>query len=132
LELNVIIKRGITMPMYLHQDKNTKKKVEIIRSFDDYEDTPTVEEAMREGLSEDEAKNAQWVKIIVGGAGHVGFGLKGFWVLILIPFLFGCPGGPFALEPQRIENDEVICYKTSKALQCTWKKKNTKQCGGLI
>jgi hypothetical protein len=65
--------------MYRHKDENTGKEVEIIRSFDDYEDTPTVEEAMHEGLTEDEAKEAKWVKIITGGAGHVGFGQKGYW-----------------------------------------------------
>lgn len=64
------------MPIYKWSDKNTGKEVEIIRSFDDYEDTPTEEEALVE-LTKEEFKNAKWVKIVVGGSRSIGFGRFG-------------------------------------------------------
>ena len=33
------------MPMYLYKDKNTKKVIEVLRSFDEYETPPSREEA---------------------------------------------------------------------------------------
>lgn len=56
------------MPIYEWEDKNTGKVVEVYRdTFDDYKIPPTDEEAAGAGLSKEEAKNADYRKLISKG-----------------------------------------------------------------
>ena len=52
------------MPIYSWVDKKTKKEVEIVRSFSLYQDEPSKDEAIGEGLTEDEFDAAEWEKVI--------------------------------------------------------------------
>jgi hypothetical protein len=75
------------MPIYQHQDKVTGKTLEILRNFDEYLDSPTEEEAKAGGLTEEEAKNAEWVKLIGKNIrvtrGESWSGSKGNWLILL-------------------------------------------------
>ena len=68
------------MPMYLYKDKNTKKVIEVLRSFDEYETPPSREEATE--LSDDEYQNAEWERVLskfmMARAANWG-GKKGQW-----------------------------------------------------
>lgn len=55
------------MPLYDWQDNRTKKQVLVMRSFAEYQEPPTEEEAVKEGLTEDEAKEADWERLIGAG-----------------------------------------------------------------
>lgn len=52
------------MPHYLWKDKHTSKKVEIIRNFEQYQETPTREEASE--LTDEEYAAAEWERSIEG------------------------------------------------------------------
>ncbi len=55
------------MPMYLWRDRRTQKSIEILRDHKEYRTPPTVEEATSLGLTEEEAKDADWQKLISRG-----------------------------------------------------------------
>lgn len=61
---------------YEYKDETTEKVVTVDRKIDDRDIIPTQEEAE---MSEDEYTKAVWVRLVTGGIGHVGFGMKGMW-----------------------------------------------------
>ncbi len=71
------------MPIYPYNERNSKKTVEILRSFEDYKVPPTLEEALKAGLTEEEYANADWQKVIGRGIrvtrGDNWTGSKGNW-----------------------------------------------------
>lgn len=63
------------MPMYLYEDKKSGKRIEVLRSFKEYDVPPTKEEAP-------DIEDPQWERLIIGTQKHVkgpGFGRKGYW-----------------------------------------------------
>lgn len=52
------------MPLYPYYDETSKKEVEILRSFNDYDIPPTQEEAK---MSDEEFKVAKWKRLISTG-----------------------------------------------------------------
>jgi hypothetical protein len=78
------------MPIYTHVDKKTSKVVEILRNFDQHQDSPTQEEALIAGLTEEEFQAAEFekrlgrgIKVVRGDNWGPG---KGHW---LFPLLIG-------------------------------------------
>jgi predicted nucleic acid-binding Zn ribbon protein len=71
------------MPIYVYRDKETDKKVEVIRDFKDYQIEPSVEEAKDYGLTDDEYSKATWERILGTGIqmtrGDNWTGSKGNW-----------------------------------------------------
>jgi predicted nucleic acid-binding Zn ribbon protein len=70
------------MPMYTYKDKNTDVKVDVIRTFDEMEQVPTLEEC-GEKLNEEQHSKAVWERVIGGGISVLkgptwGWG-KGHW-----------------------------------------------------
>jgi len=64
------------MPIYTYQDKKSGKKVDVIRSFNDYENPPTKEEAP--GLEDPEwERQIGDNQVVVKGNGWGGG--KGYW-----------------------------------------------------
>ena len=57
------------MPIYDYIDKETKKSVSVIRSFKDYENIPTEEEAKDSGVTAEEYSKASWERVL-------GFGIQ--------------------------------------------------------
>lgn len=56
------------MPMYTFVDQNTDKQLDVLRSMDDRDTPPTVEEALEDAeFTEEEAKAADWKRVIPGG-----------------------------------------------------------------
>jgi hypothetical protein len=55
------------MPLYNWIEKKTDKEVEILRSFSKYSDSPSKEEALEAGLTEEEYATADWIKVIGKG-----------------------------------------------------------------
>lgn len=55
------------MPLYEHKDTTSGKIVEILRNFSEYKDTPSKEEAIKAGLTEEEYEVAAWVRVIGSG-----------------------------------------------------------------
>lgn len=53
------------MPLYRWKDKKTKKEVEVIRTFSEYENPPTLEE--KEDMSAEEFLDAEWERIVGTG-----------------------------------------------------------------
>lgn len=71
------------MPLYVHRDTRSGKTIEILRSFKEYLDKPTQEEAEKAGLTPEEAVEAHWervlgtgIKVIKGATWGMG---KGHW-----------------------------------------------------
>lgn len=71
------------MPLYIHKDAQSGKNVEILRSFKEYEEKPTLEEALAAGLTEEEYTAAQWRRVLGSGIkvvrGANWQGSKGNW-----------------------------------------------------
>lgn len=71
------------MPLYIWEDKVSEKKIEILRSFDKYDDAPTHQEMLGAGLTEDEVEAAKLRKVIGTGIrvtrGPSWQGSKGYW-----------------------------------------------------
>lgn len=71
------------MPLYRWKDSRTGKAVEILRSFEEYQDTPDREEALAGGLTEEEIEAAEWTREIGAGIqvvrGSNWQGSKGNW-----------------------------------------------------
>lgn len=71
------------MPLYTHEDITSGKQVEILRPFSEYQDPPTTEEAVEQGLTPEEAGVAIWRKILGTGIrvtrGPNWTGMKGSW-----------------------------------------------------
>ena len=71
------------MPIYVYNDKVSKKTVEIIRHFDEYNSLPTEEEMVMAGFTEEEIKCVELVKQIGKGIhltrGDSWKGSKGNW-----------------------------------------------------
>ena len=70
------------MPIYDWVDENTGKEVVVQRTFDDYDAEPVREEAINQGLTSDESKAADWVRLIGKGIQVIkgdGWGKKGSW-----------------------------------------------------
>lgn len=55
------------MPLYCWKDKTSGKTIEVMKSFDEYKDPPTKEEAIAGGLTEEEADSADFVKVLGTG-----------------------------------------------------------------
>jgi len=75
------------MPIYDWLDKKSQKQVAVLRHFSEYEKGPTKEEAVAEGLTEQEFTDAEWERLI-GAAIQVhrawGWGGgKGSWAVLL-------------------------------------------------
>lgn len=72
------------MPMYPYFDETSKKEVEVIRNFSDYDIPPTQEEAQ---MSDEEYKEAKWKRLISTGIrvtrGDNWSGSKGNWLILL-------------------------------------------------
>ena len=49
----------------------------------EYQIAPNKEEAIEQGLTQEEFKNADWERLITGGIGTVTFGMKGNWLILL-------------------------------------------------
>lgn len=81
-------------PLYTYEDQATKKRLEVIRTIHESDDTPTFEEALEAGFSEYEYDNATWKKLIGGKINAVrspSWGKKGHWLIafaLLSPLLF--------------------------------------------
>lgn len=65
------------MPLYTWEDTNTKKRVDVLRSFAEYENPPTEEEAP-------DIENPEWVRVIgdkiaLTRGPNWGWGSKGNW-----------------------------------------------------
>ena len=69
------------MPLYRWEDKKTGKKVEVLRSFKEYDVAPTQEEAP-------DVEDPEWERKIGGGQkllrGNNWTGSKGNWIVLLI------------------------------------------------
>lgn len=50
------------MPLYIWLDSKSGTTVDILRSFEDYRDPPTEEEAAAAGLSPEQVADASWEK----------------------------------------------------------------------
>ncbi len=72
------------MAQYRWKDLNTGKELEIIRSMRDSSDKPDKDECLKAGFTVEEFAEAEWTKVILGGAGHVGFGQKGSWAIFFV------------------------------------------------
>ena len=55
------------MPLYDWIEKNTGKPALIQRTFNEYKEPPTKEEALEAGLTEEQAETADWERSIGGG-----------------------------------------------------------------
>ncbi len=64
------------MPLYIHRDKKTKKEIEVLRSFADYQippqlidpvDEDDVKSAVRAGFTPEEMIAAEWERVIGRG-----------------------------------------------------------------
>ena len=55
------------MPLYEYKDTVSGKKVEILRNFSEYKIGPTEEEAIKAGLTPEEAVTALWERVIGSG-----------------------------------------------------------------
>jgi hypothetical protein len=71
------------MPLYDWKDKKTGRTIGVLREFAKYQEPPTKEEAVEEGLTEAEAEEAEWERTIGGGIqmvrGENWTGKKGEW-----------------------------------------------------
>jgi hypothetical protein len=65
--------------IYIWQDKITKKTIEVDRKMIDSHIPPSVGECRKVGFTLKEYEAAEFTKVITGGAGHIGFGAKGYW-----------------------------------------------------
>lgn len=64
------------MPIYTWIDKKSSKKVDVVRTFDDYQVPPTEEES---GIA---PQDADWERLIGDGQRIIrgpSFGKKGYW-----------------------------------------------------
>jgi hypothetical protein len=52
------------MPLYPWKNLKTQKEVEVMRTFDEYKEPPTLEEALAQGMDEGEFNEAEWFKVI--------------------------------------------------------------------
>ena len=64
---------------YVWTDNNTGTTVSVERKVADMEVPPTEEEVVAAGMESKEYNEADWVRNISGGIGHIGFGGKGNW-----------------------------------------------------
>lgn len=64
---------------YLWKDNNTQTEVEVDRTMAEYDIPPDKEEALQAGMEIEEFAHADWVKVVTGGVGTIGFGQKGNW-----------------------------------------------------
>ena len=56
------------MPFYTYKDKNTDVSIEVIRDMSDYDNPPTVEEAVEgAGMTPEQYQNADWERVIGSG-----------------------------------------------------------------
>ena len=74
--------KGKNMPsfIYVWEDTTTGRRIDILNDMKDYQKPPTVEQAMEKGFTEEEARNANWKKIV--GSKNVlieTWGMKGNW-----------------------------------------------------
>ncbi len=65
------------------------QEIAVSRRMDDYDIPPKYEECKELNITKEEFKVMNWVKKVTGGAFTKGFGLKGYWV-ILLGLLIGC------------------------------------------
>ena len=63
---------------YVWKDNTTERRIVIMNHIDDYRTPPTIEQAVEQGFTEEEAKAADWTKI-VGTTNVQTFGQKGYW-----------------------------------------------------
>lgn len=64
---------------YVWMDKKTGIKVEVDRRMAESNVKPDKPEAIKAGMEVEDYAEAEWQKVITGGIGTIGFGMKGAW-----------------------------------------------------
>lgn len=65
--------------VYMWESTLTGKRVEVERKMAESDREPTLKEATAQGLTEEEAEQTKWKKIVKGGSFTKNFGGKGKW-----------------------------------------------------
>ena len=65
--------------VYVWKDKNTGIVVEVDRKMSESNIAPDKPEALDAGMDVEDFAVAEWEKVITGGIGTIGFGMKGHW-----------------------------------------------------